>query len=166
MEWKCQGFMLLCAFPHYDVQDLSQQVKAVRGYSAFPESQKCCSSGLAGLPQLLTPGAACHGLISLTALHSCGRSWHAIAVLQLWSDACFGSQHTWPTPTCGFSGNTMGKKTKIHHAKQGDNCQKYPGAYVAMVHTVSSTAHKHNQVLTTLAVLLPSCPLVFLYTYW
>lgn len=58
------------------------------------------------------------------------------------------------------------KKNKIHHAKQGDNYQKIPSAYVAMVHTVRSSAHKHNQVLTTLAVLLPSCLLVFLYTYY
>lgn len=40
---------------------------------------------------------------------------------------------------------------------------KYQSAYVAMVHTLRNTAHKHNRALTTLAALLPACLLVFLY---
>jgi len=40
---------------------------------------------------------------------------------------------------------------------------KYPSAYVAMVHTLRNTAHKYNQALTTLAALLPACLSVFLY---
>lgn len=40
---------------------------------------------------------------------------------------------------------------------------KYPSAYVAVVHTLGNTAHKHNRALTTLAALLPACLSVFLY---
>ena len=172
---KNMGSSCFCAFPDHEMQELSQQANIcwrLQWTSIKPEgpSSRLCWTISPALGS--APGG--DGALQADVTESSSCSPNSVFMLKILASNRRTAAMKWTLfwtltyltyPGMWVSGDTMGEKKKPKATVQSrwTVANTYPSAYVAMVHTLRNTAHKHNQALTTLAALLPACLSVFLY---
>lgn len=148
-EWKKHGFILLFCIPRPTGKQLLEAAENLHK-AGTPSPRLCCT--ISPALGLAPGGAVCHRPMSPSS--SCPPS-SMFMLKTLASNRCTAAVKQalfWRLTNLtylawGLSGDTVGDKKhpKVTVQSRRTVANKYPCAYVAMVHTVRNTAHKHNQ---------------------